>query len=70
MQIEQRINLKLLVKLGGKNPTECFPLLKEVYGDNVMSHMRVFEWRKQFMEGQEEVDDDECLGRPSTSKTE
>jgi hypothetical protein len=32
--------------------------------------MRVFEWHKWFMEGREEVEDDERLGHPSTSKTE
>jgi hypothetical protein len=40
MKIEQRINLKFLVKLK-KSPTECFQMLKEVYGDNVMSRTRV-----------------------------
>jgi hypothetical protein len=39
IKIEQRINLKFLVELEKKKtPTECFQLLKEVYGDNVMSH--------------------------------
>jgi hypothetical protein len=32
--------------------------------------MRVFEWHKQFMEDQEEVEDNKHPGRPSTSKTE
>ena len=32
MSIEQRINLKFLVRLG-KTPTETFNLLQEVYGD-------------------------------------
>ena len=35
-RIEQRINLKFLVKLR-KTPTECFKLVKEVYGEDVMS---------------------------------
>jgi hypothetical protein len=69
MKMKQRINLKFLVKLK-QTPTECFQLLKEVYGDNVTSYTRVFEWHKWFMEGWEEVEDDECLGRPSTAKTE
>jgi hypothetical protein len=34
-----------------KTLTECFQLLKEVYGDNVMSHTRVFEWHRWIMEG-------------------
>ena len=48
---------------------ECIKLLKDVYGDNLMSRSRVFEWHKRFSEGREEVEDDEHPGRPSTSKT-
>jgi hypothetical protein len=70
MKIEQRIKLKFFVKLETKTLTECFQLLKEVYGDNVMSRMRVFEWHKWFMESREKVEDYKCPGRPSTSKTE
>jgi hypothetical protein len=65
MKIEQRINLKCLVKL-----KKYFQLLKEVYGDNVMLGMRVFVWHKRFMQGKEDIEDDERPGRPSTSKTE
>jgi hypothetical protein len=70
MKIEQCINLKFLVKLKKITPTECFQLLKEVYCDNVMSCTRVSEWHKRFMEGREEVEDDEHPRCPSTSKTE
>nr|CAH7745967.1 unnamed protein product [Callosobruchus chinensis] len=69
LKIEQRINLKFLVKLG-KSPSECFQLLKEVFGDNCMSRTRVFEWHKRFSEGREEVEDDERTGRPVTSRIE
>jgi hypothetical protein len=41
-----------------------------MYVDSVMSHMRVFEWHKRFMEGWEEVEDVEHPGRPSTSQME
>lgn len=68
-KMEQRINLKFLVKLR-KSPTECFKLLKEVYGKDVMSRARVFEWHKRFKSGREEVEDDPRSGRPSTSKTD
>jgi hypothetical protein len=53
-----------------KTPTECFQLLKEVYGDNVISRTRVLEWHKLFMDGREGVEDDESPGRPSASETE
>ena len=37
---------------------ECIKLLKNVYGDSLMSRSRVFEWHKTFSEGREEVEDD------------
>ena len=67
--MEQRINLKFLVKLR-KSPTECFKLLTEVYGEDVMSRPRVFEWHKRFKSGRKEVEDDPRSGRPSTTKTD
>ena len=42
MSIEQKINLKFLVRLG-KTPTKTFNLLQEVYGDATMSRTRIFE---------------------------
>lgn len=49
---------------------ECLRMLKEVFGENVMSRARVFEWHKRFSEGREEVEDDERPGRPVSVKTE
>ena len=37
---------------------DCIKLLKDVYGDNLMSRSHVFELCKRFSEGQEEVEDD------------
>ena len=68
-RMEQRINLKFLVKLR-KSPTECFILLTEVYGEDVMSRPKVFEWHKRFKSGREEVEDDPRSGRPFTTKTD
>lgn len=68
MSLEQRINLKFLVKLG-KTATESLEMLKQVYGDEALSRARVFDWHKRFKEGQEEVEDDARSGRPSTSMT-
>ena len=42
----------------------------EVYGEDVMSRLRVFEWYKRFKSGHEEVEDDPRSGRPSTTKTD
>ena len=36
---------------------ECIKLLKDMYGDNLTSRSRVFEWHKIFSEGREEVKD-------------
>ena len=68
MNLEQRTNLKFLVRLG-KTPSECLELLQQVYGNNAMSRTRVFEWHKRFKEGREEVEDNQRSGRPSTSRT-
>ena len=69
MSVEQRINLKFLVRLG-KTPTEALKLLQEVYGDDTMSRTRLFEWHRRFKEGREQVEDDLRSGRPSTSRTD
>lgn len=67
--IEQRVNVKFLVKLG-KSATETYSLLQQVYREECMSRTRVFEWCKRFKEGREEIEDDPRPGRPSTSKTD
>ena len=66
--MEQRINLKFLVKLD-KGPTDCLKLLHEVYGETTMSRAHSFEWHKRFTSGHEDVEDDPKSGRPSTTKT-
>jgi len=68
MSFEQRINLKFL--RFGKTPTEPLKLLQEGYGDDTMSTTRLFEWRRIFKEGREEVKDDHWSGSSSTSRTE
>ena len=69
MSVEQRINLKFLVRLG-KTPTEALKLLQEVHGDDTMSRTRLFEWHRRFKEGREEAEDDHTSERPSTSRTD
>jgi transposase len=68
-KIEQRVNIKFLVKLK-KTATETFNMLREAYGENTLSRARVFEWHKRFSEGREDVEDDARPGRPVTMKTE
>ena len=67
-RMEQQINLKFLMKLR-KTASECFKLLKEVYGEDVMSRTQIFEWQKCFEKGRKEVKDDPETGRPSTMRT-
>ena len=69
MSVEQRTNIKFCVKLG-KTATETFNMLLEVYGDSCMSRTRVFEWHKQFVDGQLSVEDDAKPGRPCSIKTD
>ncbi|KAJ8933976.1 hypothetical protein NQ318_001681 [Aromia moschata] len=68
VQLEQRVNLKFLVK-EGKTFREAYAMLKEVSGNKCLSHTQVFEWFKRFKEGHETTEDDSRPGRPSTSKT-
>jgi len=71
MSIEQRINLKFLVRLG-KNPTEALKLLQQFKKSMVMTISRtsLFKRHRKFKEGREEVEHDHSSGRPSTSRTE
>ena len=66
--VEQRVNIKFLTKLG-KFATETYNLLTEVYGDRCLSRSENFEWFKKFMEGREDVGNDPKSGHPSTAKT-
>jgi len=68
-KIEQRINIKFLVKLK-KTATETLNLLREAYGEDALSKSRVFDWHKRFSEGREDVEDNERSGRPVTIKTD
>ena len=45
-------------------------MLLEVYGNSCMSRTRVFEWHKQFVDGQLSVEDDAKPGRPCSVKTD
>ena len=64
MSLDQRINLKFLVKLK-KTPTESLKMLQEAYGDQPMSRAHVFDWHRRFMEGEEDVEDKPRFGGPS-----
>jgi len=69
LQLEQRMNIKFLVRLG-KSGNEIRKMLVQVYGDNAMKKTAVYKWMKHFSEGRENVTDEERSGRPATSRTE
>ena len=67
--MEQRTNIKFLVKLG-KSGNEIRQMLVEVYGDNATKKTAVYTLVECFSEGRESVTDKERSGRPATSRTE
>jgi len=69
LQLEQRTNIKFLVKLG-KSGNEIREILVLVYGDNAIKKTAVYKWVKRFSEGRESVTDEKRSGRPTTSRTE
>jgi len=51
---DQRGAIKAYAK-AGKTMTEAFHLLKEAFGHNAMSRMRVFDFFKQYKDGRESI---------------
>ena len=68
-ELEQRTNIKFLVKLG-KSGNEIREMLVQVYGDSAMKITAVYKWMKRFSEGRESVTDEKRSGQPATSRTE
>ena len=69
LELEQRTNIKFLVKLG-KSGNEIREILMQIYRDNDMKKTAVYRWVKRFSEGRESITDEERPGRPATSRTE
>jgi len=69
LELEQRTNIKFLVKLG-KSGNEIREMLMQVYRDNVMKKTAVYKWVKHFSEGRDSVTDEERSGLQATSRTE
>src|SRR5215475_13354796 len=65
-QLEQRIDIKFLMKLG-KNGPEIHQMLQQVYGEDALKRRTVFKWVQRFREDHEDPKDDSRSGRPSTS---
>jgi hypothetical protein len=67
-KIEQRVCIKFCVEVG-KSAAETLEMLLEAFGEHSLSRTVVFEWHSRFKAGRVSVENDECSGRPSTSKT-
>jgi len=68
-KFEQSCAIKFCVKLG-ESATVTYEKLERAYGEHSLSRAQVFRWHKSFLEGREQVEDEPCVGRPSTSKTD
>jgi len=68
-KFERRCAIKFCVKLG-ESATVTYEKLQRAYGEHSLSWAQVFRWHKSFLEGQEQVEDEPRMGRPSTSKTD
>jgi hypothetical protein len=65
-QLEQRFNIKLLVKLS-KNGPKIHQMLQQAYVDDALKERTVFKWFQHFQEGREDPKDDARSGSLSTS---
>jgi len=59
LELEQRTNIKFLVKLG-KSGNEIIDVLVQVYGHNATKETAVYKWVKRFSEGRESVTNMVC----------
>jgi hypothetical protein len=67
-KIEQRVCIRFRVK-PSKSTAETHEMLHEAFGEYSLSRTAVFERHSRFKAGRVSVEDDECSGRPGTSKT-
>ncbi|KAK4879446.1 hypothetical protein RN001_007592 [Aquatica leii] len=67
--LEQRCANKFCVKFG-ESASVTFEKLKQAYGEHFLSRAQTFRWHKAFLEDRENVEDEQRLGRSTTSKTD
>ena len=63
--VEQRYAVKFCFRLW-KFASETFELIKQVHGDDALSHTRVFEWHKMFKEDPTTVRTDPQVAKVKT----
>jgi len=66
--VYQRYVIKFCVKLE-QSATETLAMIQKPQGKDHLSKAQVFRWHKAFREGREDVEDEQRIGRPSTSHT-
>jgi transposase len=54
----------------GVKPVEIIRRMRAEYGDNCLSHSKIYEWIDHFKKGRTSVCNEERSGRPSTSRNE
>ena len=67
--MEQRANIKFCFKLW-KTAAETVELMREVYGDNCLSHAQIYRWYTQFKSGVETIEVEARPGRLFSSGNE
>jgi len=68
LELEQRTNIKFLVKFG-KSGNEIREMLVQVCGDNAMKKTAVYKLVKRFSEGRESVTDEDGQQQAELKKT-
>jgi transposase len=63
--LQQRINIKFLVKLCKSGPEIC-QMLQHAYVEDALKRSTVFKWAQRFREGQKDPTDNRRSGRPFT----
>jgi transposase len=67
-QLEQRITIKFLVKLGKSGPRTC-QMLQLAYGEDALKRSSVFKWVKHYREGRKDPMNNKRSERPSTLRS-
>jgi transposase len=68
-QLEQRINIKFLVKLS-KSGHEICQMLQQAYREVALKRSTVFKWVQRYREGRKVPTDNKRSGCPSTSHSD
>ena len=67
--MEQTANIKFCFKIG-KTAAENVELMRQVYGDNLLSRAQIFRWYVLLKSGVETVEDEARPGRPFSVRNE